>query len=149
MYFSLLDCGCRDPSHSYWDHLWEWNCFLFLFFLESFICITILKSISLNLPRFFLFFPPLFLDLESTSGLVIPARIPKKSENNFFFFTTVEGLRRRAGWLFEDTLLLLLPMRLKPPNSNNCDDVLHFLQLHLLVILNGSERVSSSLRQTR
>lgn len=63
----------------------------------------------------------------------------------------VGGLRRRAGWLFEDTLLLLLllPTRLKPPNSNNCDDVLHFLQLHLLVILNGSERVSSSLRQTR
>lgn len=147
MYFSLLDRGCRDPSHSYWDHLWELNCFLFLFFLESFICTTILKSISLNPP------PPhthFFLDLESTSGLVIPARIPKKSENNFFFFTTVAGLRRRAGWLFEDTLLLLLlPMRLKPPNSNNCDDVLHFLQLHLLVILNGSERVSSSLRQTR
>lgn len=55
---------------------WEWNYSLVFYFLsESFIRITILKGIRLNLSAslYFFFF-----------CLLIPAGIPKKSENNFY-----------------------------------------------------------------
>lgn len=67
----------------------KWLCCLvslyFFFFLESFICITILKGISLNLRLAFTFF---FSVLEDTSGsLTCNSCRDSKTQKQFFYIS--------------------------------------------------------------